>query len=218
MNFYKRYLGDYARDTAHLSLMEHGAYQVLLDTYYATDGKLPTDSEELYRIARAMNPAERKAVDRVVGQFFVVNGDGTRHNKRADEELNAYLTQAETNRRIAVEREAKRKEHEPSHEPCSDRATNEQPKPEARSQKRVPRTRGAPKTRMPEGFAISDRVRTWAAGKGFTDLERHFEAFVSKAIAKGYTYADWDEGFMGAIRDNWANLETPSLFRKVAAG
>lgn len=138
MNYYKRYLGDYARATAHLSLTEHGAYQSLLDAYYASDGALPNDEAELYRIARAMTPAERKAVDKVAGQYFAVNGDGTRHNKRADEELNAYRTQASTNQRIAVEREAKRKGHEPS----TNRATDGDTKGalrgisrEARSQK-----------------------------------------------------------------------------------
>ena len=30
MNYYERHLGDYARDTAHLSMMEHGAYGLLL--------------------------------------------------------------------------------------------------------------------------------------------------------------------------------------------
>jgi uncharacterized protein YdaU (DUF1376 family) len=37
MNFYKHYLGDYARDTKGLSLIEHGAYRVLLDHNYATE-------------------------------------------------------------------------------------------------------------------------------------------------------------------------------------
>lgn len=26
MNYYERHLGDYARDTGHLSIMEHGVY------------------------------------------------------------------------------------------------------------------------------------------------------------------------------------------------
>ena len=36
MNYYERHLGDYARDTGHLSMLEHGAYSLLLDRYYAT--------------------------------------------------------------------------------------------------------------------------------------------------------------------------------------
>lgn len=87
MNYYKHYLGDYARDTAHLSLLEHGAYRVLLDTYYATERSLPADKASLYRICKAFSAAERKAVDAVAEQFFPLNGDGSRHNVRADEEL-----------------------------------------------------------------------------------------------------------------------------------
>lgn len=64
----------------------------------------------------------------------------------------------------------------------------------------------AKKVPLPEGFAISERVRRWADEKGFGQLEAHFESFISKAKAKAYTYADWDEGLMGAIRDDWAKL------------
>lgn len=64
----------------------------------------------------------------------------------------------------------------------------------------------AQKTGIPPDFAISDRVRTWATTKGFSGLDRHLEAFRSKARAKGYAYVDWDEAFMGAIREDWAGL------------
>lgn len=65
------------------------------------------------------------------------------------------------------------------------------------------------KTPMPPGFGISDRVREWAARKGYGRLDEHLEAFRCKAVAKGYSYADWDEALMGAIRDNWAGLKAP---------
>lgn len=80
------YPGDYARDTAHLSLVQHGAYRLLLDHYYATAAPLPGDVTTLYRICRAFDEAERKAVDFVVAQFFELRTDGY-HNARADVEL-----------------------------------------------------------------------------------------------------------------------------------
>jgi hypothetical protein len=71
------------------------------------------------------------------------------------------------------------------------------------------RSRASAKTPLPADFSISDRVKHWAAERGHSNLERHLETFISKCRAKGYTYADWDEGFMGAIREDWARLNTP---------
>jgi uncharacterized protein YdaU (DUF1376 family) len=72
MNYYERHLGDYAKDTAHLSMMEHGAYTLLLDRYYATEKGIPQD--QVYRIARARTAAEKRAVDNVLREFFELCG------------------------------------------------------------------------------------------------------------------------------------------------
>ena len=69
---------------------------------------------------------------------------------------------------------------------------------------------GASKTRktsIPENFEISERVKVWAASKGHTNLQAHFESFQGKCKAKSYQYTDWDEAFMNAIRDDWAKLK-----------
>ena len=100
MIFYKRFPGDYVRDTAHLSLVQHGAYSVMLDTYYSTGKPLPADKPSLYRICKAMNQSERNAVDYVADQFFPVSDDGLRHNKRADGEIERHGKQVAINREI----------------------------------------------------------------------------------------------------------------------
>ena len=84
--WYARYPGDYARDTAHLSLVEHGAYTLLLDHYYSTSAALPADITALYRICRAFDETERKAVDSILRQFFNLQSN-TYHNSRADMEI-----------------------------------------------------------------------------------------------------------------------------------
>jgi uncharacterized protein YdaU (DUF1376 family) len=86
VNWYPFYPGDYIRDTAHLSLVQDGAYRRLLDHYYATVAPLPSDLAALYRICRAFDEAERKAVDFVISQFFELRADGY-HNARADRQL-----------------------------------------------------------------------------------------------------------------------------------
>src|SRR5690606_31968550 len=81
------------------------------------------------------------------------------------------------------------------------------PSPSPFKEQKQVRKRTKPATSpLPDGFTVSDRVFTWASRKGYGSLDQHLEFFVSKAKAKGYVYADWDEAFMGAIRDDWAGL------------
>lgn len=87
MNYYRRYCGDYLRDTQALNLAEHGAYTLLLDLYYSIGHPIPAPIEILCRICRAITPEEQAAVKAVAERFFPLNGDGTRHNQRADEEI-----------------------------------------------------------------------------------------------------------------------------------
>ncbi len=64
---------------------------------------------------------------------------------------------------------------------------------------------------LPEGFGISERVKTWAGEKGFANLDPHFDALVSYAKRKGATYADWDEALMEAIRKDWGGTGSPAV-------
>lgn len=84
MNYYERHLGDYARDTGHLSLLEHGVYTLLLDRYYATESGIPAD--QAHRICRARTRDEREAVDTVLNEFFSLS-DGVYTHGRIEEEI-----------------------------------------------------------------------------------------------------------------------------------
>lgn len=97
MQFYKRFIGDYGRDTAILTMEQDGAYGRLLDYYYATEKPLPADHEELYLIARAMSAGQRKSVDAVVARFFELGDDGYR-NPRADKEIEKHKPEADASR------------------------------------------------------------------------------------------------------------------------
>lgn len=92
--WYARYTGDYGRDTAHLSMIEHGAYNLLLDHYYSTAAPLPSEMSALYRICRAFDDSEKKAVDSIIRQFFRLEGN-LFHNSRADAELARRAEQQE---------------------------------------------------------------------------------------------------------------------------
>jgi uncharacterized protein YdaU (DUF1376 family) len=103
---YPLHIGDLAAATQGLSLAERGAYRVLLDQYYAHEEPLPLDHREIYRMAIAISPAERKSVDYVL-KFFDKREDGY-HQKRCDEEIAAYRERSESARRSVSARWNKR--------------------------------------------------------------------------------------------------------------
>lgn len=93
MNYYKRHLGDYARDTGHLSALEHGVYNLLLDWYYINERPIPAD--KAIRIAKG----NRMETETVLAEFFFLTDEGWRHS-RADREICDYQSRAEANRII----------------------------------------------------------------------------------------------------------------------
>ena len=64
MNYWERHIGDYARDAGHLTMLEHGAYTLLLDRYYSTEQPIPAD--QAHRICRARTRADGLLELRVV--------------------------------------------------------------------------------------------------------------------------------------------------------
>lgn len=110
MNYYERHLGDYARDTVHLSLIEHGVYTILLDRYYATEAPIPVD--QTHRICRARTREEREAVDAVLREFFAQEDDGW-HSARCDAEIARFresVPDREARRANAKERQRRARE------------------------------------------------------------------------------------------------------------
>jgi uncharacterized protein YdaU (DUF1376 family) len=104
MNYYARHLGDYAKDTKHLSLIEHGAYTLLLDWCYNAEKGVPGDREVVYRLAAAVTKQERAAVDKVVSEFFQPWSDGTLRNKRVEAEILKAKSLGDKNRDNANKR------------------------------------------------------------------------------------------------------------------
>ncbi|MGH9493534.1 MAG: YdaU family protein [Candidatus Sulfotelmatobacter sp.] len=164
--WYARYPGDYLRDTAHLLLTEHGAYGLLLDHYYSTEGPLPASRDALYRICRAFTDAERAAVDSVLAQFFTLQSEGYR-NARADRELKK---RAEKRRKLSdagrrrwgkgtMGEEAKAK---PEHKPGTSQAiARPQPHPQP-----GPETACASHTSPQAGGVCLEVASIWNAGRG----------------------------------------------------
>lgn len=94
MNHYPRHIGDWIRDTAHLSEVEECIYSRCLDQYYSREKPLPADPASVCRLVRASSKEARKAVETVLNEFFSEQADGW-HQKRCDEELQTYRERVE---------------------------------------------------------------------------------------------------------------------------
>jgi uncharacterized protein YdaU (DUF1376 family) len=136
MHYYKRNLGDYAKKAGRLTMLQHGAYTLLIDSCYDRE-TFPTIDQAL-EWTWASTEAEVEAVKFVLTRFFTLDKDGCYVQDRILQELLHYHKNADTNKRIADEREAKRKEKRtnrvqdvnespPNQEPIT---TNHKPKKE----------------------------------------------------------------------------------------
>ena len=89
MHSYYRNIGDYAKDTRHLSLLEHGIFNLLIDTYYTNETPLPSDVAQVARRLGARSQEEIAAVEAVLNDFFTLESDGW-HQTRCDQEIALY--------------------------------------------------------------------------------------------------------------------------------
>ena len=89
MHYFQHNIADYRKDTAHLTLLEHGVYRQLLDQYYLNEKPLPLDQDKLMRLLCARSEGEIRAVLSVLGDFFEKVELGYIH-KRCDAEIEAF--------------------------------------------------------------------------------------------------------------------------------
>lgn len=123
-HFYAWFPGDYARDTAHLSMVEDAAYRRLLDSYYMS-GRVSANAEVLPRVCRAITPDEQAAVLRVVNEFFEVR-DGYLFHPKVERELARSraisVKRAEAGKRGAEKTNGKRSANAAANAAASDAA------------------------------------------------------------------------------------------------
>lgn len=91
MHYYQKNIGDYGRDTGHLSALEHGVYNLLIDWYYLNER--PITMKEAIRVSRG-NPDETQVV---LSEFFKETKEGWIHSY-ADRVIAEYHAKAERNR------------------------------------------------------------------------------------------------------------------------
>lgn len=204
MHYYQHNIGDYARDTGHLSVIEHGIYRLLLDWCYLNEK--PITTEHAVRIARGY----QVETESVLSEFFNLESDGWTH-KRVIKEIDDYRVKAEKNRQNGAKGGRPKPNNNPvgsqtdaKHNPNQEPITNNQ---EPRTKEIKPR---ASRKAQPDGcLTVSDLV---AQGVDEQHASDWFKARKSKG-AKSLTKTAWD-----AVKAEALNAGvTPAEAVKIAA-
>jgi len=210
MHYYKRNIGDYSKKAGRLSMLQHGSYTLLIDACYDRE-KFPT-LEEALEWTWASSAAEIEAVEFVLKKFFKLI-DGVYVQTRIEEEIAEYHSKAETNKRIALQREANRRANStnraqdvddspPNHKPLT---TNQEP--ETNNQKTVSKNRG---TRLPHdwhpteedtAFCKANRpdLRPSEVARGFYDYWIAIPGAKGCKLDWAATWRNWVRNHKGAL-------------------
>lgn len=238
MNYYEHHLGDYLRDTAHLSMLEDGAYRRLLDVYYVKEQPIPADLKDACRLVRALSKQERDAVYRVLREFFEADPDGWRH-KRCDIEIARYQDkQAKAKRSAEARWGASRAQSDGNANASPDahaddmRTHSEGNAPRARPQAPSPKlhppvservgrstTRG---TRLDPDWQLPEDWRTWALAER-PDLDpdktaARFRDYWLSVPGNKATRSSWVATWRNWVRNERADQVRPHLNGVYARG
>lgn len=230
MHYYKRNLGDYAKKAGRLSMLQHGSYTLLIDSCYDRE-QFPT-LEEAIDWTWASSKEEREAVEFVLTKFFELLPDGRYVQSRIQEELDAYHKNAETNKRIAEEREAKRRGEQTKRERSVDEAPPNQ-EPVTKNHKPLKTKPQAASAKAQEfDFAKSlielgadeNNVASWLKVrkvKKCVNTEEALNGFVREAEKAGLSIADavlkCAEKSWGGLDADWIKPKAQAVPQRVSA-
>lgn len=206
----EKYLGD----TMRLTTLQHGAYLLLLMSYWRDGKALPDDDGELASIAK-LSPSEWRKIRPVLARYFVI-GNGVWWQKRAEQELaraRKKSAAAAASARTRWEKDADgdanasnphaENDAKPMRNECgSDAPPSSIPVDayaspgDSGSAVHRPR-RKSPGTAMPDDWTPTPAQREKSLKIG-VDCDLQAEKFRAWARAKDARYARWDAAF-----DNW---------------
>ena len=96
MHYYQWNIGDYRKDTQHLTPMEHYVYRELIDWYYLDERPIINDIAKITRRVR-LGSEFAQTIEIILDEFFQLTENGWSH-ARIDGEITAYKAKAETAR------------------------------------------------------------------------------------------------------------------------
>lgn len=184
MHYYKRNLGDYAKKAGRLTMLQHGAYTLLIDSCY--DREVFPTLEQAIEWTWASTEAEIEAVKFVLSRFFVLDMEGCYVQDRILEELLNYHKNADTNKRIADEREAKRREKRTNRVQSVNEAPPNQ-EPITNNHKPIKEKATVVATPIGVSQSVWDDFKTLRKAKKAPITQRALDGLIAEANKAGWT-------------------------------
>lgn len=214
MNYYPHHIGDYLRDTVHLSALEDGTYRRLLDLYYASEKPLSLDFDWLCKLVRARETQEREAVHEVLKQFFERMPEGWR-NKRADLEIKLSYKRAKAarqNGKLGGRPKTQRVSSGLAKQKLAinpEESSQNQNQYQIQNQEKEQRQQRSRGSRLPPDWQPSEILKAWAV-KDRPDLEiartvENFKDHWAAAPGSKGVKLDWEATFR-----KWVRAERPN--------
>jgi uncharacterized protein YdaU (DUF1376 family) len=208
MHYYKRNLGDYAKKAGRLTMIQHGAYNLLIDACYDRE-EFPT-LEQAIEWTWSITDEEIEAVKFVLNRFFKIDKEGQYIQDRILQELLEYHEKADKNKQIAVEREAKRKQNSTNRaQPVDESSPNHKPI----TNNHKPLTNNQNKTIAKETFALPEWVNQehwniWLEkNKKKTDSQKQLA--LNKLKRWKDAGLDYKQALEDAAEGGWQGLHEP---------
>ena len=208
MHYYQFNIGDYRKDTQHLTMIEHYIYRELLDWMNLDETAIPKDLDFVTRRLRLDNDCSTD-VQRVFNEFFIEREDGY-YQERVFFEINEYKVK-QLNAVKAGKASAKARKvngSAASERSLNGRTTNVQPtinhKPLTINH--IKDSVGKPTKRKQFKPPSSDEVRNYLAEKNNTTInpDQFLDFYAARGwkLSSGTKMADWK----AAVR-TWINRE-----------
>jgi len=230
VNYYERHIGDYLKDTAHLSLLEHGVYTRLMDVYYTRECAIP--ALDVARLVGARSKDEKEALQAVLSEFFQLT-DGAHAQDRCDREIARFKDKQAKAKRSADARWSKPETQTDGNAdalPNAMRTHSEGNAPRARPQTPVTSNQEPPispqggkksspvglkawleavKTKGEKAIPDDDPVIAYAEKVGIPQVFLRlawFEFCHRYGQPDAKRYRDWRAVFRKAVQGNWLKL------------
>lgn len=184
MNYYSFHIGDYIKQTVHLTALEDICYRRLLDMYYETEQPIPTETDRVSRRLRL----DTELVDSVLKEFFTLTEKGW-ENERCEAEISAYHVKADTARSNGKLGGRPKKTQSVSNRnlPESGSKANQEPITKEIKEKEKKEKRASC---FPVDFTINDTGIKYANERG-VNITTELDGFRNYHEAKGTTFKDW---------------------------